>query len=120
MFATHFNFGMISLLTLASIYLTIKSDKNEIERYQKIGLYLFQVNLISGLLLELVEPYPNPLINTHLLFGFGCYAIFFLAFLALKKSAKATMALNILGLTLLFYTAHLGGLIHKGTGFIWL
>ena len=115
----HIWFGFTALLIPCSIYFTIQGNQSKSKSLLSLSLLAIQISLLTGILMESVEKYPNHNILNHILFA--CLTFFFLniSYLSNPKFKKMSIAFSVLSLLSLGLAGHYGASIYKGESYIW-
>lgn len=123
----HFSLGFMLLLPLWDLFRLRSGQALAAQRSSLYGLgfLLYLLGFSSGIFCELVERYPNPSIQLHLLWACASGLAFVVSWLMLprlvgRNSRIWSMALLLALLLMVVQLGHLGGLLHKGNQyFVW-
>lgn len=112
----HLSVGAV--IVLCGLELSRKIAGQARGRLHHLCHFLLAPTIITGLLMEAAERYPNPSITTHLIWALAAYILFFCFSLSVWTGARTTrfVAAGALALVLV-QAARVGGTLYKGQGY---
>lgn len=124
-FFVHASVGCLILLSLFEIFCFFSAYySREMQslrwKFHHICHFSTLVTLNSGLLMQVIEQYPNAKIHSHFLGGIAVYAGLLMLSAVCRwgqKLGRVRIVFSILLLGLVINTASIGGEIYKGSGY---
>lgn len=124
----HFSVGSLLLLAAAEAFCSFFPDYAKATltarvQFQHLCHFLTVLTLISGLLMELVERYPNPLIRQHIIGGIAVYACLIALIVVNRWGTRLKKWRSLAAVALIFAVlnaSNIGGTIYKGSQFFTL